>query len=862
MLKKFKMSRNLPMEKLKSKLNFGDFDFKIGSLNTIKGKVIAMAIIPVVAVIVLATLSLNVLGRNSKDYDLLVVMDEIKNIQNQNQVLKQEYDNTLYNGVWDRVIENLQTMHERAQLMQGKAGFTMKQEMKEISEIIDEDSQINNQIREKNASRGFYNSEALYAQYVQNDGELQQALHNAQWGNSWVDLPMVGLGDLGAETIEVGGDKCSKTYYETQLPQQGKRSQLLIRMGTVDLQSSDAIYMNNIIFSNGKEEFKVNLGELTVGDLSNTSGSLSGYELVQFNGEASIKVNASFNPVDNAWQEISVSVPIENIDITKYTKVSYEFYTKGEPLYGLTIGSALQSRYSFVDKYYAINGIIDTYNRSVAKGDLNWEDENSEIKTNLNILLSGFKEINDNLPVYIIDEAFVTSTSAMVESKIDTLEAMRQIDEEILTLKAKKTNLEEQLTQNISDIREEIQTSINSRKQMMQVVVVLITAALIALIGVMIIYIVRNLNASIKSFSDTLDEMAQGNLTVRCDITSKDEFSIFAASLNTFTDKLCHILNEIQILVNDVEQKNRLFGQLFKQITEGPNGNEKVFVEKGMIELKEVFEEIIMNVSTQNKNTDHALVSLKGMIDKNSIILEHMVTTKSVSDSALVKVQEGYESIKELTSEVRNINTSVENANSEVDALIKNAEDIGNILVSIQNLSKQTDLLSLNAAIEASRAGESGKGFAVVAAEIKKLSEQTSLETKAINSLIQEINQKIDKVQSANKAVVNNVDNTLQITDQFAKAITEVTEATQSSTGQINELFKTIEEQNKSVLEIAGVVEQISKEANEVQEQAQTTTEITNQVSKAMVDNLGEIEMLMKDTTQLKTEIEFFNTNS
>ncbi|WP_054740224.1 methyl-accepting chemotaxis protein [Cellulosilyticum ruminicola] len=131
-----------------------------------------------------------------------------------------------------------------------------------------------------------------------------------------------------------------------------------------------------------------------------------------------------------------------------------------------------------------------------------------------------------------------------------------------------------------------------------------------------------------------------------------------------------------------------------------------------------------------------------------------------------------------------------------------------------------------------------------------------------IDNLIKEINQKIDKVQLVNKAVVSNIDSTLEITDQFAKAVTDVTKATQSSTGAINELFTTIEEQNKSVLEIASVVGEISEEAKEVQEQAQITTEITNKVSEAMVDNIEEIEKLMKDTTQLKTEIEFFKTNN
>lgn len=856
MLKKIELLKRIA----KDGFDLKSINFKANSFNTLKGKVIAMAIIPVVAIIILATMILSVLDRNSSDYDLMTAMDEVKNIQNQNKVLNEGYYYTLSNDAWYSMQDNLQLMKEKVEVMQKKAGLIMKGEVKDISKIIESTREDVSQIIEKNSQRGFNYGEGLLIEHHQNDEQILSALHSAQWDSNWLDIAMDSIGNFSGESINVEGNKYYLAHYQKALPKQGRRNQLVIRIGTVDLQYADEMYINNIVFSNDKEQVTLNLGDLTIDHLAGTSGEISAYDLVEFSGNKSVKLDANFNAVDNNWQEISVYLPIDQINIMQYDTISYDIYTKGEILYNISIGGALQSIYGFTDNYYTLDSIIQNYNRAVARGDVNWSKEDSEIKTLVSTILSYYDGIQQNLPAYVMNTDVVQNASSLLDAKINVFQQIKQIDEEILALKADKTYLEEELTQNIDEVRGQIQGSINNRKYMMQILVVCITVILLILIAAMAGYIIKSLSSSIKTFSETLDEMAKGNLTVRCDIASKDEFSVFASSLNVFIEKLGSILGDIQVLVNDMEQKNKLFGQLFKQITEGPKGNEQVFVEKGMLELKEIFDEIINNVSTQNSNTDKALTSLNSIVDKNGLILDKMLITKETSNSALIKVQEGYESIEELIGEVKNINTSVENANQEVDALIKNAEDIGNILVSIQNLSKQTDLLSLNAAIEASRAGESGKGFAVVAAEIKKLSEQTSKETKAINSLIQEINAKIDKVQAANKAVVNNVDNTLEITDQFAMAITQVTKSTKQSTEEINQLYKNIEEQKESVLEIASAVEQISEEADEVQQQAETTTHITKQVSKAMVDNLEELEKLMKDTTQLKHEIKFFKT--
>ncbi len=564
-----KLLKNIEQMKSKSKLNLNHFDLKIGSFNTLKGKIIVMAIIPIVAIMILAIMVLSVLSSTSRDYDLMATMDEIKNIQNQNQVLNEGYYCSLNNSAWYNMSENLKLMKEKAQAIQNQAGIGMRKEINEISEVIELNDENVNQIIEKNTQRGFNNGEGLLQEFTKNDGELQNVLHSAQWDSSWIELHMDSITNFNGESVSIEENNYYKAQYVGQLPKQGKRNQLVVRMGTIDLQYANDVYINNIVLSNATEQVTLELGALTVDDLAGTSGAISSYELARFNGKDSVKVNANFNTVDGGWQELSVYLPIAHLDLTKYDTISYDIYTVGEILYSVSLGSSLQSRYSFVDKYYEISGSVDAYNRAIAKGDINWEVEGSEAKTLINGLLSGLIEIEQNLAAYIIDEAFVNHASSLVLQKIAALEKLQQKDEEILTLKVNKVNLEEQLVQNINQVREEIQNNINSRKLLVQVLVVVITIVLIVLITIAVVLIVKSLNSSIKSFSATLDEMAKGNLTVRCDSSSKDEFSLFAGSLNTFSNKLCYVLNDIQVLVNDVEQKNRLFGQLFKQITEG-----------------------------------------------------------------------------------------------------------------------------------------------------------------------------------------------------------------------------------------------------------------------------------------------------
>lgn len=332
----------------------------------------------------------------------------------------------------------------------------------------------------------------------------------------------------------------------------------------------------------------------------------------------------------------------------------------------------------------------------------------------------------------------------------------------------------------------------------------------------------------------------------------------FQKKLNEFLDKLSSILGSVQRLSDEVESKNNIIANIIRQVVKGNEAGDDIVVKKGILQLEKLFGEISESVATQSANTEESLAGINEILDLNEKVLADITNTKEVSQETLLKVKDGHNGITSLNEKIEYINTSVFNTNEEIKELINNAKSIEEILVSIKSFSGQTDLLALNATIEAARAGMEGRGFAVVANEIKNLSQQTSNETQKINAIIESINNRIYKVQIANNEVVNSIKYALETTNYFKDIMNEVTTSTEFNFDSINKLFQTIKEQNNCMNQISNAVEQISEEALSIQEKTANTTAITTELSSTLVNNLEEVEGAIRNSKQLKDDMNFF----
>ncbi|WP_425273484.1 methyl-accepting chemotaxis protein [Pseudomonas morbosilactucae] len=191
-------------------------------------------------------------------------------------------------------------------------------------------------------------------------------------------------------------------------------------------------------------------------------------------------------------------------------------------------------------------------------------------------------------------------------------------------------------------------------------------------------------------------------------------------------------------------------------------------------------------------------------------ITRHAGHALEMANQAEALAKNGGRVIHQVVSDMDEIARSAQQSAQVIRTLDKESEGIFSIIQVIKGIADQTNLLALNAAIEAARAGEQGRGFAVVADEVRSLAGRTSASTQEIASMVARIQQNTREAVTSMEAGVAQVDKGMAVTADVERAIREILDATLSTTQLVNDITRTIGEQGLASNEIAHQVEMIA----------------------------------------------------
>lgn len=247
---------------------------------------------------------------------------------------------------------------------------------------------------------------------------------------------------------------------------------------------------------------------------------------------------------------------------------------------------------------------------------------------------------------------------------------------------------------------------------------------------------------------------------------------------------------------------------------------------------------------SSNENVDLAAAVAAAGEEMSITVDEISRNTSDVASKGEITLglaQEGSEMVLDATTKAEHVKVIVENLSGDINSLTENARNIGTVVEVINDISEQTNLLALNAAIEAARAGEAGRGFAVVADEVRKLAEKTLDSTNEIEKMVKVIQENVARASRNATEVSENIETQVRSTEDANARFQEILSSVQELNALLLNTSSAAEQQASATSEVAGSIEKV----------ASSSSEARNNVMNLM----DQIDMLMDDLATLEKDL-------
>lgn len=305
------------------------------------------------------------------------------------------------------------------------------------------------------------------------------------------------------------------------------------------------------------------------------------------------------------------------------------------------------------------------------------------------------------------------------------------------------------------------------------------TAALIIVILAVIIATLlgsalsAHINGNIYYILKQLQKVSDGDLTIQLTAKSKDEFNLLATGVNSMTDSM-------KSLITNVTTASNALNQAARQVS---SSSETFVMTAGNIQG--AISEIESGIAQLDNNSADCLTQMDTLSDKINEVTDGTKNIITLTESTGESITNGISSMTILTDSAKKTSEITEQVITAIEALSDKSRSIGQIIESINNIATETNLLSLNASIEAARAGDAGRGFAVVATQIRQLADQSSQSAGQIQTIVDDIVKTTYEVVDIAKEAESTV-------EYQEKAVVQTTESFQSIDDQVHTLLDSI----------------------------------------------------------------------